>query len=81
MEYYDVPAYTPDQRLIVIHPDDAQQDISMNIETCMEELAMSWGLNWHRIEGLALPPRVYDVPPGRPPNAMGYPASSRAGTM
>lgn len=81
MEYYDVPAYTPEQRLIDIHLDDAQRDISMNIETCMEELAMSWGLNWHRIEGLALPQRVHNGLPGRPPNPTAYPPSNRAGTM
>lgn len=57
MEFYKVKAYTVDQRLIDIYPDNALQDISMNMETCMEELAMCWGLNWHKIEGLVLPPR------------------------
>lgn len=55
MEFYDVPAYWEDQRLIEIHPDDRCREIRANIETCMEELAMSWGLNWHRIDGLVLP--------------------------
>lgn len=63
MDFYDVPAYRPDQRLIDIHPEDGLRDISMNMETCMEELAMSWGLNWHKIEGLALPQLI---PAGTP---------------
>lgn len=54
MEFYDVPAYRSDYRLVEIHPDDGLRDINMNIETCMEELAMTFGLNWHRIEGLAI---------------------------
>lgn len=61
MEFYDVPAYWEDEKLIEIHPDNGLRDISMNIETCMEELAMSFGLNWHRIDGLVLPQMV---PPG-----------------
>lgn len=55
MEFYDVKAYWPDQRLIDVHPDNGLRDVTMNLETCMEELAMTWGLNWQRIEGLALP--------------------------
>lgn len=55
MEFYDVPAYWEDERLIEIHPDDKLREVSLNIETCMEELAMSFGLNWHRIDGLILP--------------------------
>ena len=64
MEFYDVPAYRLDQRLVDIDIDDGLKDITMNLETCMEELAMSWGLNWHRIEGLSLPQAI---PAGRPP--------------
>lgn len=58
MMFYEVPAYWEDGRLIEIHPDDRLREINMNIETCMEELAMSFGLNWHRIEGLVLPQMV-----------------------
>lgn len=52
MEFYDVPAYWEDQRLIEIHRDDRCREIRANIETCMEELAMSFGLDWQRIGGL-----------------------------
>lgn len=55
MEFYDVPAYTVDQRLVEIHPDDGLRDVQMNLETCLEELAMSWGLDWQKIDGLSLP--------------------------
>lgn len=65
MEFYDVPAYWDDEKLIEIHPEDGCKEISMNITTCMEELAMSFGLNWHRIDGLALPQMASPEP--RPP--------------
>lgn len=65
MEFYEVPAYWPDEKMIDIHPDDDFREIKMNIETCMEELAMSFGLNWHKIDGLALPPGI--PPDARPP--------------
>lgn len=64
MEFYDIKAYWPDQRLIDIHADDDLRDVTSNLETCMEELAMMWGLNWQRIEGLALPT---NIPNGLPP--------------
>jgi len=76
MEFYDVPAYWPDHKLIDIHPDDNLRDVSMNVETCMEELAMSIGLNWHKIEGLVLPQLV----PAGPPMPETYPPPPRPGT-
>lgn len=57
MGFYNVKAYTVEQRLIDTHLENALHDVSMNMETCMEELAMCWGLNWHKIEGLMLPQR------------------------
>jgi len=66
MEFYDVPAYRPDQKLIDIDPDDGLRDVTVNLETCMEELAMSWGLNWHKIEGLVLPQMIPAGPPPPP---------------
>ena len=65
MEFYDVPAYWDDQRLIEIHRDDRCREVSVNIETCMEELAMTLGLDWHRINGLVLPPEM--TPSSHPP--------------
>ncbi|KAK5937996.1 hypothetical protein PMZ80_009585 [Knufia obscura] len=66
MEFYDVPAYRPDQKLIDIHPDDGLREVTMFMETCMEELAMSFGLNWHKIEGLGLPQMIPAGPPPQP---------------
>lgn len=77
MEFYDVPAYWPDQRLIDIRPDYGLRDVSMNIETCMEELAMTLGLDWHKIDGLALPQFVQSGPPA--PSTFSPPP--RQGTM
>lgn len=73
MDFYNVVAYTPDQRVISIHPDDGLRDVNINLETCMEELAMAWGLNWQRIGGMALPEFV---PAGPPPHFSAPPRSS-----
>lgn len=40
---------------IIIHPDDRLRDVQYHIEACLEELAIAWGLDWFRIEGLSLP--------------------------
>ncbi|KAK5088121.1 hypothetical protein LTS08_004820 [Lithohypha guttulata] len=89
MEFYSVKAYTPDQRLIDIHPDDELRDVGLNLETCMEELAMCWGLNWHKIEGLALPQRArsdpsadlhFPPPPGPGPGPGYFSPPPRAST-
>lgn len=41
---------------------DRLMDIRHNLETCLEELAMTWGLNWLRIGGLAMPGQPFPVP-------------------
>ena len=63
MEFYEVKAYTPNQRLIDVHPEDGLRDVSVNLETCMEELAMHLGLNWQRIDGMKLPAIIPTGPP------------------
>jgi hypothetical protein len=42
-------------KLVIINRADNLVDVKMNLETCLEELAATWGLNWFRIGGLALP--------------------------
>jgi hypothetical protein len=38
----------------LIDPDS--RDVDSNIEICLEELAITWGLDFLKIGGLALPP-------------------------
>lgn len=45
-------------RKVDLHRSDQLRDIRDNMETCMEELAITWGLDWHRIGGLAQSPRA-----------------------
>lgn len=54
MDFYFVRAYDADMRAVDL---DSLADVEDNMEACMEELAMSWGLDWMKIEGLSLPPR------------------------
>lgn len=63
MEFYDVKAYRQDQRMIDVVSKDGLLNVMQYLETCMEELAMAWGLNWQRIEGLRLPSVVPTGPP------------------
>lgn len=42
-------------RPVILDPGDHLVDIQRNLETCLEELATTWGLNWLRVGGLALP--------------------------
>lgn len=76
MEFYNVLAYKSDQSVIDIHPEDGLKDVNMNLETCMEELAMAWGLNWQRIGGMTLPEFVPAGPPAHfatpPPRSSTY---------
>ncbi|ETI24275.1 hypothetical protein G647_03644 [Cladophialophora carrionii CBS 160.54] len=55
LEFYDVKVLRPDMRPVILDPSDHLVDIKHNLETCLEELAMTWGLNYFRIGGLALP--------------------------
>ncbi|KIW18156.1 hypothetical protein PV08_02444 [Exophiala spinifera] len=56
LEFYYVKVYRPDDmRPVVTDRHDHSADVRYNLETCLEELAMTWGLNWLRIGGLALP--------------------------
>ncbi|EXJ93534.1 hypothetical protein A1O1_01926 [Capronia coronata CBS 617.96] len=55
LEFYAVKVYRPDLRPVTTNPDDRLVDVQRNLETCLEELAMAWGLNWFRIGGLTLP--------------------------
>lgn len=38
-------------RRVDLHRSDQLRDIRHNMDTCMEELAITWGLDWHRIGG------------------------------
>ena len=67
MEFYGVRAYRPDMRLVSLDPDNRCRDIELNLEVCLEELAISWGLNYFKIGGLSLPPPNGNLP--HPPNA------------
>ncbi|KIX99372.1 uncharacterized protein Z520_04948 [Fonsecaea multimorphosa CBS 102226] len=55
LEFYSIKVYRPDMRPVVIEPADCLIDVQQNLETCLEELATTWGLNWSRIGGLTLP--------------------------
>ncbi|KIX08995.1 uncharacterized protein Z518_00073 [Rhinocladiella mackenziei CBS 650.93] len=54
LEFYNVRVYRPDMRPVITDHADHLVDIKHNLETCLEELAATWGLNWFRIGGLAL---------------------------
>jgi hypothetical protein len=58
LEFYAVKAYRPDMRTVIIDSADHLVDVRQNLETCLEELATTWGLNWFRIHGLTLPGQV-----------------------
>ncbi|OAP57686.1 hypothetical protein AYL99_08424 [Fonsecaea erecta] len=62
LEFYSVKVYRPDMRPVITDPADCLIDIRHNIETCLEELATTWGLNWFRIGGLALPGQPHPFP-------------------
>lgn len=55
LNFYDVPVYRPDRKLVILDRSDNLMDVKLNLETCLEELATTWGINWFRIGGLALP--------------------------
>ncbi|EXJ60869.1 hypothetical protein A1O7_05022 [Cladophialophora yegresii CBS 114405] len=55
LEFYDVKVRRSDMRLVILDTSDHLVDIKHNLETCLEELATTWGLNYFRIGGLALP--------------------------
>jgi hypothetical protein len=55
LDFYGVRVYRPDMRPVNIDPADHLVDVQNNLETCLEELAATWGLNYFRIGGLALP--------------------------
>ncbi|KAK5404438.1 hypothetical protein LTR06_009585 [Exophiala xenobiotica] len=62
LEFYHVKVYRPDMRPVTTDATDRLVDIRHNLETCLEELAMTWGLNWLRIGGLAMPGQPFPVP-------------------
>lgn len=41
--------------LVIMDRADNLVDVKLNLEACLEELAATWGLDWFRIGGLALP--------------------------
>ncbi|KAJ9604661.1 hypothetical protein H2200_010775 [Cladophialophora chaetospira] len=55
LDFYGVRVYRPDMRPVILDPSDHLVDIQKNLETCLEELATAWGLNWFRLGGLTLP--------------------------
>ena len=55
LEYYAVRVYWPDLRPVSLDPGNQLYDIRANLEGCLEELAITLGLNWFRMGGLALP--------------------------
>jgi ribonuclease D len=57
LEFYAVKVYRPDMRPVILDPSDHLVDVKQNLETCLEELATTWGLNYFRIGGLSLPGR------------------------
>ncbi|KIW92779.1 uncharacterized protein Z519_06628 [Cladophialophora bantiana CBS 173.52] len=62
LEFYCVRVYRPDMRSVIIGPADRLVDIQHNLETCLEELATTWGLNWFQIGGLELPSPTHHFP-------------------
>lgn len=62
LNFYDVKVHRPDMRLVIMDRADNLVDVKLNLETCLEELANSWGLNWFRIGGLALPGQPAPAP-------------------
>jgi len=55
LNFYDVMVYRPDGKLVLLDRTDNLMDVKLNLETCLEELATVWGIDWFRIGGLALP--------------------------
>jgi hypothetical protein len=72
MEFYSVRAYRPDMRPMDIDPSSHSRDVEFNLEACIEELAVTWGLNWFRIGGMSLP--LADGPPPPAPTPPVYPS-------
>lgn len=68
LKFYDVKVHRPDLRLVTLDSADALVDIKHNLETCLEELATTWGLNWFRIGGLALPGQPHPFSPSMGPS-------------
>jgi len=57
LEHYDVRVHRFDMRPVTIDIADKLRDVQANLETCIEELAIRFGVNWFRIGGLTLPHR------------------------
>ena len=53
VEFYNIEAYWINamEKVDIL----SIEDVSRNLETCLEELAFAWGVNWARIGGLSLP--------------------------
>ena len=75
--FYSVPVYRSDMRLINLDPENRCRDIEANLEGCLEELAIAWGLNYFKIGGLSLPsPNGFLPQPPQAPTPPRYSPSS-----
>jgi hypothetical protein len=62
LEFYNVTVHRPDLSPLNLDSAKALVDIQQNLETCLEELATTWGLNWFRMNGLTMPGQINPFP-------------------